>query len=32
VDRRFEPEMNEDRREELMARWKQAVTRTLDWA
>jgi glycerol kinase len=32
VDRRFEPEMNEDRREELMARWKRAVTRTLDWA
>ena len=32
VDRRFEPEMTKDRREELMARWKQAVTRTLDWA
>ncbi|HEY3428066.1 MAG TPA: glycerol kinase, partial [Acidimicrobiia bacterium] len=32
VDRRFEPQMSEDQREALMARWRQAVTRTLDWA
>jgi glycerol kinase len=32
VDRRFEPEMKEDQRQALMGRWRQAVTRTLDWA
>lgn len=28
---RYEPEMSPDRREELFARWQQAVERTLDW-
>ncbi len=31
VERRFEPKMSEDQRETLVARWRQAVTRTLDW-
>jgi glycerol kinase len=31
VDRRFEPKMSEDQREALFARWRKAVTRTLDW-
>ncbi|HJQ95731.1 MAG TPA: glycerol kinase GlpK [Acidimicrobiia bacterium] len=31
VDRRFEPQMSEDQRGAQMARWRQAVTRTLDW-
>lgn len=31
VDRRFEPEMAEDRRQALVDRWRQAVKRTLDW-
>ncbi|HEX5723615.1 MAG TPA: glycerol kinase GlpK [Acidimicrobiia bacterium] len=31
VDRRFEPEMAEDRRQALVDRWRQAVRRTLDW-
>lgn len=30
-DRRFVPEMEPERREQLYSRWKQAVTRTLDW-
>jgi glycerol kinase len=31
-DKRWTPSMDEDRREKLYARWKQAVQRTLDWA
>jgi glycerol kinase len=31
VDRRFEPQMNGDRRQTLYAGWKKAVGRTLDW-
>ena len=31
VDRRFEPLMSEDQRQVLVGRWRQAVTRTLDW-
>ena len=31
VDRRFEPQMNGDRRQTLYAGWKKAVARTLDW-
>ena len=31
VDRRFEPDMAEDRRQALIDRWRQAVRRTLDW-
>jgi glycerol kinase len=30
--RTWEPTMDADRREELYANWKRAVTRTLDWA
>jgi len=30
-DRRWEPAMAEDERERRLARWKQAVQRTLDW-
>jgi glycerol kinase len=30
-DRRWLPEMGEERRAELLARWKQAVERTFDW-
>jgi len=31
-DRRWEPAMDADRRAELYAGWRKAVTRTLDWA
>jgi glycerol kinase len=31
LDRRFEPQMDEDRREKLFAGWKKAVQRSLDW-
>ena len=31
LDREFKPLMPKDRREQLYARWKQAVTRSLDW-
>jgi glycerol kinase len=31
-DKRWEPSMDEGRREQLYGRWKQAVQRTLDWA
>ena len=31
VDRRFEPRMAEEQRQALVDRWRQAVTRTLDW-
>ena len=31
LDRRFEPQMDEDRREKLFRGWKKAVQRTLDW-
>jgi glycerol kinase len=31
LDRRFEPQMAEDRREKLYAGWKKAVQRALDW-
>ena len=31
LDRRFEPHMGADRREELYAGWKKAVTRSLKW-
>ena len=30
-ERRFEPQMDEDRREKLFRGWKKAVQRTLDW-
>jgi glycerol kinase len=30
-DRRWLPQMGDDRRAELLARWKQAVERTFDW-
>ena len=30
-DKRWEPSMDEERKEALYARWKQAVRRTLDW-
>lgn len=30
-DRRFVPDMEPERREQLYGRWKQAVARTLDW-
>lgn len=30
-DRRWLPQMGEERRAELLARWKQAVQRTFDW-
>jgi glycerol kinase len=32
VDKRWEPAMAADRRAELFADWKKAVTRTFDWA
>ncbi len=32
IDRVYEPEMSEDRREELYAGWKEAVRRSLGWA
>jgi glycerol kinase len=31
LDREFKPSMPKDRREQLYARWKQALTRSLDW-
>ena len=31
LDRRFEPQMDADRRERLYAGWKRAVQRALDW-
>ncbi len=31
LDREFKPSMPKDRREQLYTRWKQAVTRSLDW-
>lgn len=31
-DRRWEPQMDADERERRLARWKQAVERTFDWA
>lgn len=31
LDREFRPAMRNDRREQLYGRWKQAVTRSLDW-
>jgi glycerol kinase len=31
LDRRFEPRMEEQKREKLFAGWKKAVQRTLDW-
>ncbi len=31
LDRRFEPQMDEDRREKLYRGWKKAVQRALDW-
>jgi glycerol kinase len=31
LDREFKPAMRNDRREQLYGRWKQAVTRSLDW-
>jgi glycerol kinase len=31
LDREFKSTMRNDRREQLYARWKQAVTRSLDW-
>jgi len=32
VDRRFEPSWSSDRREARLARWRQAVSRSLGWA
>ena len=31
-DHRWEPQMDEDERQRLIARWDDAVERTLDWA
>ena len=31
LDREFKPAMRNDRRDQLYGRWKQAVTRSLDW-
>ncbi len=31
LDRRFEPQMDEEKREKLFRGWKKAVQRTLDW-
>ncbi|HEX6401925.1 MAG TPA: glycerol kinase GlpK [Pseudonocardiaceae bacterium] len=31
ADRRWDPEMDAPRREQLYAQWRKAVTRTLDW-
>ncbi len=31
LDREFKPSMPKERREQLYGRWKQAVTRSLDW-
>jgi glycerol kinase len=31
LDRRWEPQMDEDRREREYAQWKKAVTRSFDW-
>ena len=31
ADRRWDPEMDAQRREQLYAQWRKAVTRTLDW-
>ena len=31
IDRRFEPSMNADERQALMATWKRAVQRSMDW-
>ncbi len=30
-DKEWDPEMDADKREELYAGWKKAVTRTFDW-
>ena len=30
-DRRWEPQIDDDERETLLARWRKAVTRTFDW-
>lgn len=30
-DKRFEPNMDAAEREELLAQWKKAVTRSFDW-
>jgi glycerol kinase len=32
LDRRFEPRIDQARREELMATWRRAVSRSLEWA
>ena len=32
VDRRWEPKMEQDRREHLYRFWKKAVARSFDWA
>jgi glycerol kinase len=32
VDRRFEPQMNKGRREELLGEWRKAIERAKDWA
>jgi glycerol kinase len=32
ADKRWEPSMPADQRDELYAEWKKAVTRTFDWA
>ena len=32
ADKRFEPKMSNEKAEELKAKWKEAVQRTLDWA
>jgi glycerol kinase len=31
VDRRFQPAMNEEKRQKLYARWKKAVERARSW-
>jgi glycerol kinase len=32
ADKQWEPQLDAERREELYAEWKKAVTRTFDWA
>ena len=32
VDKTFEPQMSEERRNELYAGWKEAVKRSMNWA
>ena len=32
LDRLYEPEMEDERREKLLKGWKKAVDRALDWA